>query len=552
MERTLQYQGATHVLILQALRGEGKGFHMQVVAIWTLCLVMLAFAGAARGQMPALDQGLPGTEFANLTFFEARVEAFKKKRLLMVYVYKENDVNTEELEKRTLRNPTLAAYTLWHGVALKFSLSQARDVLSAVSGRRPIRSRDGGMRSGFPKVYVFRDRVAPTEHNRPQWELELGTLKTDFADMSFGLMGDAGGGKIPDFIPTPIYVLFQTDLLIEALKSLDPVWSAFHEKLNPEPEPPPPSDPLYQVGDDSADAVVESDLVRPARSGKHEAVVVDVLAQLDQARELARDGEWSQSAGMYTWLWERGEKFEPSFRPARRSIVAGEMRELFSKHPSTRGRFNNLRNEVTKRLRWAGRPELTEWFILNGVVGDEIETLGYLDLSINDIDEGSMLPRAYLQGYRLMMTRNMWIDPWEPAGDPPREGRPAKPGTGAGESMKRMEKLLRQMNAPRSASIPIQDWKSLDEFRREFFFEEACRLHAACLRAGFEQEAWDIAAMLLKVRDEGEAKLALVTTAMTAGQQRQKHLAWVTEAMALGHTSGSVVRDRLVKRLAEA
>ncbi|MBC7771682.1 MAG: hypothetical protein H7210_04230, partial [Pyrinomonadaceae bacterium] len=58
--------------------------------------------------------------------------------------------------------------------------------------------------------------------------------------------------------------------------------------------------------------------------------------------------------------------------------------------------------------------------------------------------------------------------------------------------------------------------------------------------------------MLLKVRDDADAKLALVMTAMAAGQERQKHLAWVTEAMALGHASGSVVRDRLLKRLADA
>jgi len=520
---------------------------MRAIGILAACVIGLAASSAALAQTPALDVGMPGTEFADLSFFEARVEAYKKRRLLMVYVY-DKGVNTSMLEKRTFRNPTLAAFTLWHAVAVKYTTSDAGPVLSCAARKPSARDKGGG----YPKVFVFRDLREPTRSNCPEYELGLGTQSTGFGDMQFGLMGDGGGGKIPDFVPTPIYVLLQTDILLECLKSLDPVWSMFHEKLNPEPEPPEPSDPLYQMSGDGADQIVESSFVL-SETGDEGGVVVDVMAQLDDAREAVANREWSRAAGLYTWLWERGEYFDPAFRAARRSVVADEMRQLFDKHPGTRGRFTRLRDEVTKRLRWADRPELTEWFILNGVVGDHVETLAYLDLSINDMDEASMLPRAFLDGYNLMMTRDFWNDPWEPAGDPPRPGADpervrVKPGTGPGESLKRVQKLHRTLSLPRHTLIQRENWPALVEFRKQFFFEEACRLHAACLRAGFETEAWEIADLLLKVRDEGEAKLALVTTAMAAGQERARHLVMLDQATALGHTTPTL-RERLVGKL---
>ena len=149
------------------MKRTGLGVRRWVAMAGAWLFAVLGVVGGCRGQMPELDRGMPGTEFAKLTFQEAREEAYKKKRLLMVYLYDNKDTDTTEMERRTWRNPTLAAYCLWHCVTVRY---ERRDRefggairCTAVRAMRGLNNHPGKM----PSVYVMRDAVAPTERNCP-------------------------------------------------------------------------------------------------------------------------------------------------------------------------------------------------------------------------------------------------------------------------------------------------------------------------------------------------------------------------------------------------
>jgi hypothetical protein len=367
---------------------------------------------------------------------------------------------------------------------------------------------------------------------------------------TFGLEIDKG--DIPDIYPGTLKVLQDTDTALEALKARDPIWGVEHDRLNPEPTPPPDPDPLAQVGD--ADAPAVADPV-PLAGAPDVAGQVDVYARLDDARAAVADGDLYLATGLYTWLWEKGDKADPAFRAVRRSVVADEMRRLAVKRPSARDRFLRLKGFYDERLLWTTYEGLGDWFLLNGVVGDELETVGYLDLFINDLDEGSMLPDCDRIAYRLLVGRGFWNDAWD-LGE-----RPAPPPTQLASDSRlkrqiipatRRAALLVQENAGgRGLGMDARDRQKIDDFRAAFAVDECARLHAACLRAGREADAWSIANTLITAHREPGARLALVAAAVAAGQVRPRHAELLEQAAAAG-APHPVLRARVAAALAEA
>lgn len=523
--------------------------------LWCLLILMawLVAIGASPSQVLAqnkasttLGTGMPGTKFSDLSFADARLDAYRRKRLLVVYIYESHTVNTRELEKRTWRNPTLAAYCLWHCVTVRYEKREAGSALRCLQRTKPGLRDTGGK---YPRVYVLRDMSPPTETNCPIVEFKYSTKSLD-DDPMFAMVPSPSGGAIADIIPTPMFVMLQADLVLEGLRTREPAWLMLHEQLNPAPPPPPPPDPLYQVEDESADAVNEADLVErfDATGAPGGGVVIDVLGVLDTARAASKDGNWTKAAGLYTWLWERGEHFDPSFRVARRSVVPAEMRVLAKDYEKAKLRFGYVRDNITERIRWADRGQITDWFLLNGVLGEEMESVYYLDLCINEPDEATVLSRADLAAYRLMTTRDMWTDPWTPLVGEAAIAADSKPKAGRGsvDAIKHINDLNAQRRRVKPPSISMKEWDSLAEFRRDFFIEESMRLHAGCLRLGEENAAWTIADTLLKEVDDGPTRVALATTAIAAGQPRERHLVLLDEAARLG-----VIPPTLRSRLAD-
>ncbi len=156
----------------------------------------------------------------------------------------------------------------------------------------------------------------------------------------------------------------------------------------------------------------------------------------------------------------------------------------------------------------------------------------WFDYFINDEQEATMIPRADREAYNLLLDRARFGDPWELGQSP----------------VGRVTRIASLRRAPRPANIDHDDWERLQTFFRQHLLHEACRLHAACLRAGLETDAQRIADTLLRELDTPEARLALVVTALVAGQPRGAHLRLLDEAELRGHPRPDL-RDRLAAAL---
>jgi hypothetical protein len=280
---------------------------------------------------------------------------------------------------------------------------------------------------------------------------------------------------------------------------------------------------------------------------------IDVYARLDEARASAAAGDTYLATGLYTWLWEKGEASDPAFRSVKRSVVADEMRQLALKSKSAAARFRRLKAHYDERLLWTTYERLGDWFLLNAVVRDEAETVAYFDLFVNDLDEGSMLPPCDLIAYRLMVGRGYWNDAWDlgerPALPPAQLASETRFKPVVTHAAQRAAQLVRKDAGGRGLDMNAAERAKIDAFRDVFAVDECARLHAACLRAGREEDAWRIAAILLHAHPEPRARLALVAAAVAADQARPRHAELLEQATADG-SPHPVLKLRLAKLVA--
>lgn len=501
-------------------------------------LVASCLGGPAAAQpgTELLRKHLPPTKFETQDFDELALRAEREFRLLVIYIREPKDPATPVMDRRVWNNPTLAAQIRWHALAYKFDFNHNPGLAATL----------GIQRRDCPAVVVARASMG-----NPQVLDRMVTLRNPLmpAATSHGL--DPTGGDIPDIYPGTIKVIQNIDTELEALRARDPSWASMHDQLNPEPQPPPDPDPLFETTDSDAPAVSDPE---PLTGTPDVAGLIDVYEQLDAARGAVADGDLYLATGLYTWLWERADKVDPSFRSAKRSVVAEEMRQLAAMRRSARARFLRLREYYDERLLWTTYERLGDWLLLNGVVGDKQETVGYLDLFVNDLDEGSMLPDCDKIAYRLLVTRGYWNDGWD-LGE-----RPAPPATQLGSETlhkpvsipvtTRAAQLVRADAGGRGMGLSASERAKLSEFRKIFAVDECARLHAACLRVGRDVDAWRIADTLIGARPEPEARLALVATALAAGQVRPRHAQLLEEARGAG-AFAPVLKRRVEKALSE-
>ena len=508
--------------------------------VWVAAM-LFGWAAMAQPGTDLLRTHLPPTKFEP-DLDDMLVRAAEQQRLIVFYVRLVGDPATAAMDARVWHNPTLAAHIRWHSFAYKFDYQADPGLASSLGVTRDI----------APAVVVAR-----VKNSRLQVLEVMGTIRSPFKPAprtshgpTFGL--EVTDGDIPDIYPGTLMVLERTDTELEMLRASDPVWAELHDLKNPEPQPPPESDPLYEVDDEDAVSVGDPE---PLSGSPDIAGSIDVYARLDEARDAAANGEVYLATGLYTWLWEKGDTADPSFRAAKRSVVAEEMRELALSRRSARNRFLRLRSSYDERLLWTTYERLGDWFLLNGVVGDEIETVAYLDLFVNDLDEGSMLPECDKIAYRLLIQRGYWNNGYDlgerPAPPPHQLGSDSKFKPVVISATQRAALLVRPDAGGRGVGMDARDRDKISALRRVFPIDECARLHVACLRAGREDDAWRIAETLTGARPGGESRLALVGAAVAAGQVRARHATLLDEAASEG-APHPVLRMRVAAALADA
>lgn len=430
-----------------------------------LGVVMLAVACTARGGIP------PAEPFSALTFEEAYEQAKERDRFLVIAI--------GMAPESTWGNHTLAAWILWHAVAI-----HVPDTSSLPSWvRRDVATQHAVVILSRGKVW----RTLPRRMDAKRGPFAAGMSSS---------------------YPGAVQVLFECDFALERAAALEPIFAMRHEKKNP--PPPAPEREFFAGVWDGLGEVIE------AQEGEDVALV---LERWSEAQAAVLGGERRLATGLYTWLWERMDVIDPAFRAARTTLLAEAMRDLGKGPP--RDRFRRMRDEGTSRLLWLDFVDLVDWFCLNEVVNEERETIDYFITFALDPAEEAMMPVSYRMGYEILLHRERYT-----------EALRVTP-----EDLPWLRKQSRLLGAKRpTGDITAGEWASVQAVRERLFADECCRMHVALLAKGRDEEAWEAAELLVRARDTAASRAAIAATALLAGQVREPHLSLLDQAAERGRT----------------
>lgn len=457
--------------------------------------VSMLVAGQSAGQPIVADP------FDSSTFPEANAHASRTKRLHMVYLDADS-ASLNEQEERLWGNRSLNQWITWHAVLTRVSASEDPELFNLFA--EPLRRQGWDARKHLTIVILRGTETVrvlpwfPHSDTRPGAPL---------------FMKSIGGRKNLEL--KPLEVLHQSQFLLDKFEATQPIWMELHRLKNP--PPPAPARVLFSgIADENA----------PAFAGPTEGE--DAISVLERARAEVAAGSLADATASYTWVWEHLEDGRPWMRPLRRTVVAAEMRDLALKRAGSLVRFEQMRDEQAGREPWLELDDRLDRFILDEVVGGFEQTLMELDYLLNDPDEGSLLTRSENAGLKVMTSGMPWLDVW---------------GVTRGD-IDRVSSLGRSLDEGHPPTATKEEWSHVLALRRSVRLSEACRIHAALLKVGNNDEAMRVCADLLKEDADGSIRIAIVAVAWAAGVADERHIPWTDEAMALG-ADGEMLRRRL-------
>ncbi len=265
----------------------------------------------------------------------------------------------------------------------------------------------------------------------------------------------------------------------------------------------------------------------------------EVDSRYDLAKDLLRSGKLAEATKEFAWLWEHSEQ-KPSFSGVRGSFMASDMQTLAKKHPPAKEHFARCRDELGGLLaaEKVARDDLSDWIVLNDVVGESHKTLEWFDKVKGDARWAPLLSSVEFRLERLLQAANRWADMVSLYRDPLAKVRSDH------EFMLELRILDKKFG--RNAE-PANPAKEPDASR---FHESGGKIYAALLAAGRDGEAAAIAEECQKLENTGAMRLALVRWALTAKQPRDFHAKLLDDAQSMG--SKELAVSSLKRRLEKA
>lgn len=260
--------------------------------------------------------------------------------------------------------------------------------------------------------------------------------------------------------------------------------------------------------------------------------------RMELADELAGAGRTKEATEEYAWMWENMTRIEPAMAGVRSSFLASSIQRMASENPDAKARFSGMRDVVEERLKGPSKSwdDLSDWIVLNEIVGQEDKTLEWFDRIKGREDSASTLERFSYRLESLLQSRGRWAD----------YGRMvAKPLRKLQQQQTQTQFMLR-MSPP---DADEQAREQMQKYARESFREFAGNLCAGLLAAGREDEARQVAAKAIEGDDTGEMRLIIVRKAIAAGVPRAEHSEMVTQAQAAHAAEADQVRGELEEAL---
>jgi thioredoxin-like negative regulator of GroEL len=263
---------------------------------------------------------------------------------------------------------------------------------------------------------------------------------------------------------------------------------------------------------------------------------LDVRARYRLAGMLIQAGDLDEATEELVWLWENMLDHEPAMYGVRLSFMVRDMQRLAERHEPARTAFTKLRDRLSVSIDGGrpGREDLIDWIHLNQVIGDQEATLTWYDRIKGRPSAAEQFSHVDRDLFELLIQSERWADAGAFHADP--------------------ASVITQAIA-RAAEYASYEKERLDEqeqrqsaaYRRQSLREDASVLYAACLAAGRDNAAAEVASLLLTQQDDAPARAALIEAALWAGQPRPGQRRWLDEAEGMGEP-----QDALRQRLEEA
>jgi len=313
----------------------------------------------------------------------------------------------------------------------------------------------------------------------------------------------------------PVQILYECSFLLDKFSVEDQAWHAFHFK-RAQARINAPHRLACHLQDERALANQEPPRDLAARGKPWR--VDEFFRQLDQARRFTRDGAFYDATGPACWLWENWRLGPAELRPAVLFFVTDLARQLAQSRAGSREKFSQARELALAWRHTGDYSDRLSWYALNETLGDFDEAIRVLDLALHDPDEGSMTAPADLAAYEIMLGRR-WSEPWR---------YDAK-------SVAWFKKLGTQLDkrtniVKRSAGNDDTLWEMFEDFRRQTWIADGCRLYAAALKADDAKTASEAATLLFARDIDGDIRRTLVATAIAAGVARAEHREWLASS----------------------
>lgn len=452
--------------------------------------------------------------FEKISYEQARAKAQKQNRWLVILYEERGQLNASAVRRLT-RSASLRAWVAWHAVCIRDTAGVPQRI--ARQRLRFFKTTEGFVDSDPSVLFIRNDTVeavVPTTF--------IPGMRPGFGDGSVDTGHNAGTRNFP----TPLRTLYTGSIQYDAIAGRDPVWRAMHDQMNPPPQPPDLGPPLHTIDDDHAAAIPD-----PAPGER-----ITVLDRLAEARTLVKTGDLHRATGVYTWLWERGDAYDPSFRPARLTTVASEMLALGRKRPGSMERVVHLRARSERTVLFDEPALVQDHLAITAATDDQAEVIAYLAYFSDDLDEGSITPIGHQTIYSLLARRDPdIISPAE---------LPKNPAD-------RLNLITRVLTRARPTGADPADWSSAQGFAKGYLLDEAARLYGAALIARKPDLAAQIAATLFAHADTPLARKTLVTTALALDPPHPQpiHTRWLAQAKAAGDTTTAELEARLESAL---
>ena len=251
------------------------------------------------------------------------------------------------------------------------------------------------------------------------------------------------------------------------------------------------------------------------------------------AKQMMAAGRDEEATEEFLWLWRNtGPGKDPAFIGVRVSFMANDMEELAARHEGAKAAFTALRDESAAAM--TAKPldsyRLTEWLVLSEVVDDRAAILKWFDSVKNDPRQMRLIASESMRLEPMLLEEGRWSDIAIIHPDPI-------------ASFDQMVAIDR-MTPDRVPGIDDPEFvERMAQMRQGRMRSKAGTLYAAMLAAARANDAEKVAA---KARDHDASPkmiVALVRTALIAGEPRAEHLEWLHEASKQGEATDGLFQQ---------